>query len=81
MVIGVLRPSNTYGHIGTVINLRSHGNLCTAFPLECQGADTNTQYPSQLQYSDIEVANHCPVQVMQSAKLSSDKYKYGNFLV
>ena len=43
--------------------------------LEDQTVSTMTRYSSQSYYADTELASLCPILVMPSVKLDSDKYQ------
>ena len=47
----------------------------SASPLGDQADNTTTWYPDQSHYPDTEPPSHCPVLIMLSACLGSDKYK------
>ena len=52
------------------------GQLYSAASLENQATSTMTWYPTQSHYSDTERTSPCPLLIMLSVWLGSDKYQY-----
>ena len=50
--------------------------LYHADPLGYQVADTVSQFPTQSHYPDTELASPCPIIIMPSTRLSSDKSQF-----
>ena len=56
--------------------MRIHGQLHCAAPLENQATSTMIKYPTQLHYPATEPTSPCPILIMPSAWLGSDKYTF-----
>ena len=79
LVIGVLRPSNIYNFIsGWALTCDSAHSwrLYNPAPLGDQVVNTMTWYPTQSDYPDTKSTSPCPILIMQSAWLESDKYTF-----
>ena len=50
--------------------------LYSAASLEHQATSTMTCYANQLHYPDVEPSSHCPILIMPSTRLGSDKYQF-----
>ena len=50
--------------------------LFDAASLEHQAAGTLICYPTQLHYPDTEQTSHCPILIMMSTRLGSNKYQF-----
>ena len=76
----VLCPINIYGLSGWVPTCDSvHSwELYSAASLEHQAAGTMTCYPIESHYPDTELTSPCPILIMPSARLGSDKYQFGS---
>ena len=79
LVVGVLRPYNIWGHIRMCTDLWQCAH--SAAPLWNQTFCTMTQYPTQSHYPDIELTSPCPILLMSSARLGSNKYKFDKSLI
>ena len=55
--------------------------LYSAAPLTDHATGTITWYPTQSHYPDTELPSPCPILLMPSARLCSDKYQFDKFLV
>ena len=53
----------------------------SAAPLGNQATSTMTSYPIQSHYPDTELISPCPILLMPSARLGSDKYQFYESLV
>ena len=53
-----------------------HSQLYYAASLWDQAAGTITRYPTQWHYPDIMLTSPCPILLMPSARLDSDKYQF-----
>ena len=60
------------------VTVHNHGDFvnCSAALLADQATSTMTEYPTQLHYPDSEPTSPCPVLVMSSARLGSNKYQF-----
>ena len=59
----------------------THGDFHSAAPLGNQVVSPMTQYPTQTHYPDTELSSACPIILIPSFRLGSDKYKFDKSLV
>ena len=55
--------------------------LCSAISLGNQTINTMTWYPTQSQYPDTDPTSSCPILIMPSSWLGSDKYQFYKLLI
>ena len=58
----------------------THGVLIVLPHWEIRLLETMTWYPAQSHYPDTELTSHCPILLMSSTRLGSDKYPFYNSL-
>ena len=63
------------------MTVRTDGDVYSAATLGDQAANTTNQYPTQSYYPHTELTSPCPILLMPSAWLGSDKYKFYKALV
>ena len=59
-----------------VVTVHTHVDFISAAPPGDQADSTMTGYPIQSHYHAFEPTSRCPILIMQSAWLGSDKNKY-----
>ena len=55
--------------------------VCSAAPQGDQATGTMTGYPAESHYPDTELTSPCPILMIPSAQVGSDKYKFGKSFV
>ena len=61
------------------VTVRIHGDFYSAAPLGDQAPITMICYPTQSHYSDTEPTSPCPIIIMPSTWLGSDKFQFYKF--
>ena len=77
----VLAPSTVISGWIPICNSVRSLRLYSVAPLGNQGTSTMTRFPTQSHYPDTDPTSHCPILIMQSTWVGSNKYNFYNSLV